>query len=103
MTKPLLRDLIEGEDSTPIDERTWPTPGQWLYQFNRLSPEERIKQVERTIRDAQGWWRCTAMEAHDDELKDLREKLALRDDQVRALQRELSTKKRILRQKNRRV
>ena len=103
MARPLLKDLLEGEDSTPVDERDWPTPQQWLYQFNRLDPQARIEQIERTIRDAKVYMNCLYIEDHKAIIQDLTQKLELRDSQVRALQRELGTKKRILRQKNRRV
>ena len=98
MAKPLLRDLLEGEDSTPVAEGVWPTPAQWLYKFNRVDPKKRLEIIEIIINDAQ-----VSMECIIGDHAGAAETLERREEQIRALQRELSTKKRQLRQKNRRV
>lgn len=98
MTKPLLRDLLEGEDPSDVPHMAWPTPGQWLYRFNRLSPEKRLEVIELCLNDTENAMQCL-IEDH----AGVKDTLELRESQIRVLQRELSSKKRQLRQKNRRV
>lgn len=48
--KPTRDDLLAGEDPY-TDDRTVPTPGQWIWLWNRATREERLERAQRIVED----------------------------------------------------
>jgi hypothetical protein len=46
---PEVQRLRAGEDTTPIDEGTWPTPGQWIARWNAMTADERLSTADALI------------------------------------------------------
>lgn len=45
--------LRTGEDPTPRDENAWPTPGQFIREWNAMTPEGRLDAAEKITQGAQ--------------------------------------------------
>ncbi|NUP23451.1 MAG: hypothetical protein HOZ81_46835 [Streptomyces sp.] len=52
-----LAALRRGEEPYE-DERIVPTPAQWIWAWNRATPERRLQAAEKTIADADHNYRC---------------------------------------------
>jgi len=48
--KPTRDDLLAGEDPY-TDDRTVPTPGQWIWLWNRATRAERLARAQRIVED----------------------------------------------------
>lgn len=57
-----IKRLREGEDPTPHDEAAWPTPGQWIYRFNRMTAERRLAAANRVVVNGQESLSCFQMD-----------------------------------------
>jgi hypothetical protein len=74
-----LAALHEGEEPH-LDERTVPTPGQWIWQWNQATTEERLDVVGKILNDADHHYGCF-MNNWPDRARDAEARIAV----VRAL------------------
>ncbi len=63
--------LRAGEDPTPRPAGTQPTPGQWIYRWNTLTAEERLRMAGVMIHNTDVASACFLMD-HVGRLEDLR-------------------------------
>lgn len=70
-TKAALVLLHEGEEPYD-DERIVPTPAQWIWQWNRATPEERLSMAELIQTERDRLNRCT-WDGHEHQIGTLRE------------------------------
>lgn len=49
-----LERLLAGEDLTPRQEGTWPTPGQFIAEWNNMPAEQRLALADQIITFYQG-------------------------------------------------
>lgn len=45
--------LTAGADPSPRDPNCWPTPGQWIHEWNQASPERRLEMAAQAVKNAQ--------------------------------------------------
>ncbi|MFF5445449.1 hypothetical protein [Streptomyces sp. NPDC012888] len=72
--------LLHAGEEPHLDEHTVPTPAQWIWRWNRATPEQRLEVTERIIAEAERASTCLLM-AHEKRLPDAEAALA----RVRAL------------------
>lgn len=53
-----LARLRAGADTAPVEEGTWPTPGQWIARWNAASADERLELAARALEAAQAASDC---------------------------------------------
>ncbi|WP_327377978.1 hypothetical protein OG393_30870 [Streptomyces sp. NBC_01216] len=69
-----LAALHEGEQPRD-DERIVPTPGQWIWQWNRATPEQRLEFAARLISGSERADRCV-LEHHPAQIEQLKDRAA---------------------------
>jgi hypothetical protein len=80
-----LAALRAGEEPYE-DERIVPTPGQWIWRWNRATPEQRLQVAEKAIADADHFYQCF-MSAWPDRAREAEAQLAAARARIAELER----------------
>lgn len=73
-----IERLKAGEDATPKDPGSWPTPGQLIYRWNGLDADNRLAQAASFIEAMQQADKCSRMQ-HAERLQEAVDRLDAKD------------------------
>jgi hypothetical protein len=71
---PTRDDLLEGEQPY-TDDRVIPTPAQWIWLWNRLTPAERLSRAQRVLEDREAALQCSEKK-HEEQIRRLEAQVA---------------------------